>query len=51
MENADCVRFPWVKFEFKLHSTQDLIGHFFMSVSGFSEAREEQEKKGRRMGR
>lgn len=36
MGNTVCVRIPGVQFECKLHSIQDLIGHFQWSVSSFS---------------
>lgn len=41
MGNTDCVRIPGVQFEFKSHSTQDLIGHFQWSVSSFSKLKKQ----------
>lgn len=47
MGNTVCVRIPGVQFEFKLHSIQDLIGHFRWSVSSFSKCKMQGSRRGR----
>lgn len=47
MGNTVCVRIPGVQFEFKLHSSQDLIGHFQWSVSSVSKCMMQGSRRGR----
>lgn len=47
MGNTVCVRIPGVRFEFKLHSVQDLIGHFRWSVCSFSKCEMQGSKRKR----